>query len=52
MDTQEVWGFFKTIFQGIINKYVPITTAVQKKRNIYMFPEEFRKNKAEIIKTS
>ena len=52
MDTQEVWGFFKTIFQGIIDKYVPITTAVQKKRNIYMFPEEFRKNKAEIIKTS
>ena len=52
MNTQEAWEFFKTIFQGIINEYLPITTAVEKKRNIFMSPEALRKNKAEIMKTS
>ena len=43
MDTQEAWGFgFKTVFQDIIDKYVPITIGVQKKRNIYMSSEAFR----------
>ena len=41
MHTQKVWEFFKTVFQDIIDKYVPITTGVQKKRNIYMSPEVF-----------
>ena len=34
MDTQEAWEFFKTVFQDIIDKDVPITTGVQKKRNM------------------
>ena len=42
MDTQEAWGFFKTVFQVIIDKYVPITIGVQKKRNIYTSPEAFK----------
>ena len=41
MDTQEAWKFFKRVFQDIIDKYVPKTTGVQKKRNIYMSPEAF-----------
>ena len=41
MDTQEAWEFFKTVFQDIIDKYVPITTGVQEKRNVYMSPEAF-----------
>ena len=48
MDTQEAWEFFKTVFQDIIDKinsYVLITTGVQKKRNIYMSPEVFRRKK-------
>ena len=42
MDTQEAREIFKTVFQDIIDKYVPMTTGVQKKRNIYMSPETFR----------
>ena len=41
MDTQGAQKFFKTVFQDIIDNYVPITTGVQKKRNIYMSPEAF-----------
>ena len=37
MDTQEAWKFFKTVFQDIIDKYVPITTGIQKKR-IFICP--------------
>ena len=36
MNTQEAWEFFKTVLQDIIDKYVPISIGVQKKRNIYM----------------
>ena len=42
MNTQEAWEFFKTVLQDIIDKYVPISIGVQKKRNIYMSPEAFR----------
>ena len=41
MDTQEAWEFFKAVFHNIIDKYLPITTGVLKKRNIYMSPEAF-----------
>ena len=53
MDTQEAWEFFKTVFQDIIDKYVPITTGVQKKRNIYMSPEAFslKKKKRKLWKS-
>ena len=37
MNTQEAWGFFKTVLQDIVDKYVPRLTGVQKKRNTYMF---------------
>ena len=42
MNTKETWEFFKTVLQDIIDKYVPISIGVQKKRNIYMSPEAFR----------
>ena len=42
MNTKEAWEFFKTVLQDIIDKYVPISIGVQKKRNIYMSPEAFR----------
>ena len=42
MVTQEAWEFFKTVIQDIIDKYVPITTGVQKIRNTYMSPKAFR----------
>ena len=42
MNTQEAWEFFKTVLQDIIDKYVPISIGVQKKRNIYMSSEAFR----------
>ena len=45
MNTQEAWGFFKTVLQDIIDKFVPLTTGVRKKRNIYMSPEAFRMKK-------
>ena len=32
MNTQEAWGFFKTVLQDIIDKFVPLTTGVRKKR--------------------
>ena len=45
MNTQEAWEFFKTVLQDIIDKFVPLTTGVRKKRNIYMSPEAFRMKK-------
>ena len=39
------WRFFKTVLQDNIDKYVPMTTRAQKKRNIYMSPEAFRLKK-------
>ena len=44
MDTQEAWEFFKTVFQDIVDKikYAPITTEIQKKRDICMCSEASR----------
>ena len=35
-DTQEAWEFFKTVFQHIIDKYVPITTGVATEEKKYL----------------
>ena len=45
MNTKEAWEFFKTVLQDIIDKYVPMSIGVQKKRNIYMSPEAFKLKK-------
>ena len=37
MNTQEAWEFFKTV-QDIIDKHVPITTGIYRRKDIFICP--------------